>query len=175
MKLELVLDEVDLPWSADPEWEPRLVRMLGTVGDASAVLQVVLTDDATLRDHNREYRGEDRPTDVLSFSYLEGAVPDPEALLPAGADLAEYLDPPAFEGDLPLAGQVLVSVETVVSRGPVHTLDLDQEMAFMVIHGLLHVLGFDHYGPEDTGRMRAQEAHLMRRLGYPAPRTGEPA
>lgn len=175
MKLELVLDEVDLPWSADPEWEPRLARMLGTVGDASAVLQVVLTDDATLRDHNREYRGEDRPTDVLSFSYLEGTVADPEALLPAGADLAEYLDPPAFEGDRPLAGQVLVSVQTVCSRGPVHTLDFDQEMAFMVIHGLLHVLGFDHHEPSIAGRMHTQEARLMGLLGYPAPRNGEPA
>lgn len=173
MKLELVLDEVDLPWSADPEWEPRLARMLGTVGDEAAVLQVVLTDDATLREHNREYRGEDRPTDVLSFSYLEGAVADPEALLPAGADLAEYLGPPAFDGDLPLAGQVLISVETVFSRGAVHTLDLDQEMTFMVIHGLLHVLGFDHQGPDETGRMQAQEARLMGLLGYPAPRAGE--
>lgn len=175
MKLELVLDEVDLPWSADPEWERRLARVLAQVSSESAILQVVLTDDSTLREHNREYRGEDRPTDVLSFSYLEGHQNRPEVLLPAGTDLTEYLDPPAFEGEEPLAGQVLISVETVVARGPVHTPDLQQEMAFMVVHGLLHVLGFDHYDEAEARDMRAEEVRLMAELGYGAPRTGEPA
>lgn len=175
MKLELVLDEVDLPWSAGPEWERRVAGMLAGVSDPAAVLQVVLTDDETLRDHNREYRGEDRPTDVLSFSYLEGHEADPDALLPAGVDLTQYLDPPAFEGEERLAGQVLVSLETVCARGPVHTGDLDQEIGFMVVHGLLHVLGFDHFDADEAARMREREVRLMAELGWPAPRAGESA
>jgi probable rRNA maturation factor len=175
VKLELVLDEVDLPWSVDPEWEQRLTRLVADVSAGSAILQVVLTDDPTLRQHNRQYRDEDRPTDVLSFSYLEGEVADPEALLPAGADLAEYLDPPAFEGEPPLVGQVLISVETVCARGPVHTGDLEQEMAFMVVHGLLHVLGFDHHDGVSASAMQAAEDQMMARLGHPAPRRGEGA
>lgn len=169
MKLELVRDEVDLPWSATPEWEQRLVALVGQVSAGAVTLQVVLTDDSTLQEHNREYRGLDRPTDVLSFSYLEGHEEHAAALLPEGADLHDYLDPPAFEGEEVIAGQILVSVETVCRRGAVHTEDLDQEMAFMVIHGLLHVLGFDHADEPDLESMRAEEARLMTRIGYPAP------
>ena len=175
MKLELVLDEVDLPWSVDPEWEQKLAGVLAGVSDPSAVLQVVLTDDATLREHNLRYRDEDRPTDVLSFSYLEGHEEHAEALLPAGTDLSDYLDPPVAEDEDPLAGQILVSVETVVARGAVHTADLGQEMAFMVVHGLLHVLGFDHFDEVEAARMRAEEARLMAALGHGLPRSGEPA
>ena len=53
MKLELVLDEVDLPWSPDPEWTTRLSRTLEATSAADCVLQVVITNDETLREHNR--------------------------------------------------------------------------------------------------------------------------
>lgn len=174
MKLELVPDEVDLPWSAGPEWEAALHAMLASVSATAVTLQVVLTDDATLRSHNLEYRGLDRPTDVLSFSYLEGHEDHAVELLPPGADLHDYLDPPSFAGEELLAGQILISVETVFTRGALHAPDLDQEMAFMVVHGLLHVLGFDHARAKEAVRMRAEEEILMARMGYTLT-GGEPA
>ena len=170
MKLELVLDEVELPWSPAPEWSSGLEALLAATSAADCALQVVITDDDTLRDHNREYRGLDRSTDVLSFSYLENHEGHEESLLPAGVDLHDYLDPPGPEGGPALAGQILVSAETVCRRGPVHTGVLDQEMAFMVLHGLLHVLGFDHADDASAARMREHEVRLMNALGYPAPR-----
>lgn len=175
MKLELVLDEVDLPWSPGPEWTRRLSRILEATSAADCVLQVVITDDETLQEHNRDYRGLDRPTDVLSFSYLEGHEGHEESLLPEGADLHDYLDPPGFPGEVPVAGQILVSAQTVVDRGAVHTEDLDQEMAFMVLHGLLHVLGFDHADSAAASRMHEHERRLMLDLGYPPPRPEGPA
>jgi len=144
--------------------------LLASTSAADCELQVVITDDETLREHNREYRGLDRPTDVLSFSYLENHEGHEESLLPPGADLQEYLDPPGIEGEASLAGQILVSAETVCRRGAVHTGELDQEMAFMVLHGLLHVLGFDHGDASSAARMRVHETRLMEALGYPAPR-----
>jgi probable rRNA maturation factor len=175
VKLELVVDEVAQPWSPAPEWEAALAAVLATVSSTEPVLQVVLTNDETLREHNREYRGLDRPTDVLSFSYLEGHESQAEALLPAGADLREYLDLPAFEGEAVLAGQVLISTETVCTRGAVHTVSLEQEMAFMVVHGLLHVLGFDHADEHQLTRMGVEEDRLMTALGYSVIREGGPA
>ena len=172
MKLELVVDEVAQPWSPAPEWEAALAAVLATVSWPAAELQVVLTDDETLREHNLEYRGLDRPTDVLSFSYLEGHEFHAEALLPAGTDLREYLDLPALEGEAALAGQVLISTETVCARGAVHTASLEQEMAFMVIHGLLHVFGFDHADEPQAARMGAEEDRLMAALGYSVIREG---
>ena len=172
MKLELVVDEVAQPWSPGPEWEAGISAVLSTVSAEEPLLQVVLTDDETLRDHNREYRGLDRTTDVLSFSYLEGHEPHAEALLPAGTDLREYLDPPTFEGEPSLVGQILISTETVCARGAIHTASLEEEMAFMVVHGLLHVLGFDHADEVQTARMGAEEDRLMAALGYSVIRGG---
>jgi probable rRNA maturation factor len=172
VKLELVVDEVDQPWSPAPEWEARMSAVLSSVSAVEPVLQVVLTNDETLREHNREYRGLDRPTDVLSFSYLEGHEHHSEALLPACTDLREYLDPPGFEGEPPLVGQILISTETVCVRGAVHTASLDEEMAFMVVHGLLHVFGFDHADEDQTARMGAEEDRLMAALGYSVIRGG---
>jgi probable rRNA maturation factor len=166
VKLELVLDELDLPWSPAPEWEQAMARELDRHSSAHAVLQVVLTDDETLREHNREYRGIDRPTDVLSFSYLEIPIGDPEALLPAGVDLGEYLDPSPDPDETPVAGQILVSVETVCRRGPVHAVGLAGEFAFMVVHGFLHVLGFDHADAAQTASMRRMEERIMNSLGH---------
>jgi probable rRNA maturation factor len=175
VKLELVLDEVDLPWAPDPEWQRRLSALVAQVSAADVVLQVVLTDDDTLQEHNRDYRGIDRPTDVLSFSYLEGHEGRGESLLPAGADLNDYLDPPAYEGEVRLAGQVLVSVQTVDARGALHTSSLDQEVAFMLVHGMLHVLGYDHADGAEAAAMRVQEERLMSILSWPLVRTEDPS
>jgi probable rRNA maturation factor len=146
-----------------------------TTSATDAVLQCVITDDATLREHNREYRGIDRPTDVLSFSYLEGHEGRGESLLPQGADLRDYLDGPAFEGETPLVGQILISAETVVGRGPVHASSLDQEMAFMLVHGMLHVLGFDHADEAEAEQMRGHELRLMAELQWPLDATEDPS
>jgi len=174
VKLELVLDEVDLPWSPDPEWQRRVTELVASTSAVDAVVQFVITDDETLREHNREYRGIDQPTDVLSFSYLEGHEGLGESLLPAGTDLDDYLDAPAFEEEAPMAGQILVSAETVVRRGAMHTTCIGHEMGFMLVHGLLHVLGFDHADEEEAAAMEAQERRLMEALSWPLVRTEDP-
>lgn len=148
-----------------------MAALVKSVGASSAaqvpVLQVVLTDDATLQEHNREYLGEDKPTDVLSFSYLEGHQPHCEALVRGEVELEEFLEGPWPDDEEPLVGQVLVSLQTLQARGPVHTGERDAELAFMVIHGLLHVLGHDHAESVEADAMREHERILMARVGYP--------
>lgn|GEM_PF-1625425 len=167
MKLDLVLDEVQLPWRPTPEWVARVESLLSSVASSAVVLQVVLTDDDTLREHNREYRGLDRATDVLSFSYLdEGHEERAEELRRGEIPIEDYLEEPVPDGEPPLAGQVLVSVETVVGRGARHTGDLDAEIAFMLAHGVLHVLGHDHHDEAGGASMRAAERELMETAGF---------
>ena len=148
-----------------------MTALVAGVGVSSAahppVLQVVLTDDATLQEHNREYRDEDQPTDVLSFSYLEGHEAHRDALVHGALAVEEFLDGPWPDDEEPLAGQLLVSLQTLQRRGPVHTGERDAELAFMVIHGLLHVLGHDHAEADDARSMREHERNLMARIGYP--------
>lgn len=161
MKLELVLDEADLPWSPAADWERDLAELIGRWGPAEALLEVVLTDDATLEEHNREYRGVDGPTDVLSFSYLEGHEADREELLAGRADPLDYSGGPHPEDEPLLAGQVLVSVPYVRRRGCENAPDLEGEFAFLAVHGLLHVLGFDHAEEDEAEEMRRHEREIM--------------
>jgi probable rRNA maturation factor len=162
VKLELVLDEGELAFGPAPEVLERIRSLVAHCGPADFTLQVVLTGDETLHHHNREFRGVDRPTDVLSFSYFQGHEDHRTALLLGEADGHRFLE---FEHpqDEPLAGQILVSLETLAARGPVHAQNLDDELAFMTVHGLLHVLGFDHTSDAEAAEMQAQERRLMSR------------
>jgi len=103
-------------------------------------LELILCDDETIRRLNREHRQKDKATDVLSFP-LEGDLPG-----------------------LPL-GSLVISVDRVraVARKLGHT--EQEELALLFIHGLLHLLGYDH--EIDRGEMRAKEAELIRELGLP--------
>jgi len=99
-----------------------------------AELSVVLVDDALIQGMNREYRGIDRPTDVLSFPMLEGD----------------------FAGVQPeLLGDVVLSTPTAARQAKRARKTLEQEVAHLLAHGILHLLGFDH----DT---RGREAVMVR-------------
>lgn len=170
MKLELVLDEEGLAFQPRPETLDRLEQLVQAYGPEGFTLQLVLSDDATLRDHNREYREQDRATDVLSFSYLEGHQARREQLLAGEIDGRAFLEF-VHPHDEPMAGQILVSLETLLDRGPMHTSTLDDELSFMAVHGLLHVLGYDHGSDEEAEEMQARERELMadyaRRVPHP--------
>ena len=123
-----------------------LVRgALRRLGRRRATASVVLTDDATLRALNRDYRETDEATDVLSFSL---AAPE------------EVLDP---EGEVFL-GEIYVSLETARAQARAARRPYHREVAHLVIHGLLHLLGHHHRTPAERRRMAALEARLLREL-----------
>ena len=114
----------------------RVLRKAGRVLQASGEVSVVLAGDGLLRRLNREYRGKDRPTDVLSFP---------------GAGGEEGL------------GDVVISVPTAArnARGQGHS--VQRELDILALHGFLHVLGHDH--ETDDGTMDRLEQRLRRDLG----------
>lgn len=97
---------------------------------------------------NREHMGVDGPTDVLSFPL----------------DAAE-----AVAGVPILLGDVVVCPEVAAANAPGHAGTLDDELALLVVHGVLHVLGHDHAEPQETARMRAAELDYLRRLHWRGP------
>lgn len=103
---------------------------------------VLLTTDATLRDLNRRFRGKNKPTDVLSF--------------PATAPAS---------GRKKIAGDLAISVETARRQAAEQGHSLATELKVLILHGLLHLTGYDH--ETDTGRMRCRERDLRARLGLP--------
>ena len=93
-------------------------------------VSIVLTDDEHIRQLNRTYRGKDKPTDVLSFSLRERTSGE------TGLDLAQ------LDEDVPL-GEVYISVPTAQRQAQEGGRTLEEEVAFLAVHGVLHLLGYE--------------------------------
>jgi rRNA maturation RNase YbeY len=103
----------------------------------------VLVSDAVMRRLNRQWRGADRPTDVLSFAQAEGQGGAPEGLL----------------------GDVVISVDTARRQARERAAPLARELDRLLIHGVLHLLGYDHErSPAEAQRMQRRERALARQL-----------
>lgn len=118
--------------------------------EGEARVSVAFVDDATIRRLNRTYRGTDAPTDVLAFSLADGDAGEPA---PGGEPL----------------GEVVISLETAARQGAEAGHSLAAEVAFLAVHGTLHLLGHDHHDPEATRAMRAREAEIIAALGLEFP------
>jgi probable rRNA maturation factor len=119
-------------------------------------VSVLVTDDATLHQLNRDYRGVDAPTDVLSFADETEA---PDAGQPS---FVRPPDAPRYLGDL------AISHERVVAQAAEYGHSRERELAFLTVHGILHLLGYDHErGPADAAAMRAREEAVMQQIGLP--------
>lgn len=115
----------------------------------SAELSLLLTTDEEVRRLNREHRGIDRPTDVLSFSLVEGE-PVPQA--PAAGSM--------------LLGDVVVSYPQAVRQAGEYGHSIEREVAFLSVHGVLHLLGYDHQDPEEEAKMVARQNETLESLGH---------
>ncbi len=122
--------------------------LAAAVLEGPAELSIVLGDDALVQDLNRRWRGKDKPTNVLSFPALD-------ALAPPGA--------PRLLGDVVLAFETLVSEAATAGRPLAH------HLRHLVVHGVLHLLGYDHEAPDEAERMEALETAILARLGVPDP------
>ena len=141
---------VDVSLSEGVTWpveriEAEAALVLGQFGLDHAELSVLLCDDATIQPLNRQYRDKDKPTDVLSFSQVEG-----EAI-----------------GQGEVLGDVVISLETAARQARARRRSLDDEMARLLVHGALHLIGHDHVRAGEARRMRAEERRLLRALRSP--------
>jgi probable rRNA maturation factor len=115
-------------------------------------VSVLVTDDAALHALNRDYRGVDAPTDVLSFAAEEADASAPVFVLPP--------DAPRYLGD------IAISYERVLAQAAEYGHSHERELAYLAAHGVLHLLGYDHErGAEDAAAMRTREEAAMERLG----------
>ncbi len=120
--------------------------ILECLGREDLELCVLLASDARMRELNHQWRGKDSATDVLSFSQIDGL--EAGAAPPAGAML----------------GDVVVSVETLRRQAADGGWTDGEELARLLLHGVLHLLGFDHERDEDAHIMRGEEGRIARLL-----------
>ncbi|MCH8051858.1 MAG: rRNA maturation RNase YbeY [Chloroflexi bacterium] len=118
------------------------------IGDCQ--LSVAVTTDAEIHALNRRYAAEDGPTDVLAFSQEEGE---------------SFVAPP---DQLRHLGDVIISLETAERQAADAGHDLDAEMAHLLAHGVLHLLGYDHAAPDEERQMRERERAVLAKAGIQA-------
>ena len=137
--------------------------------DGERGASVVIADDDTLLDLNRRFRGLDEVTDVLSFGE-RGAAPEEGASLPGGSAPSADLPPvhfPSVPGETPSLGEVVLSYPYAARQAASRNAPVEREVALLVVHGVLHLLGHDHAEPDEESAMRAAESDAMAAL-FPA-------
>jgi len=121
---------------------------LGMVAPQRCELGVLFTDDAHIAALNAEWRGQDKPTNVLSF--------------PSGM--------PSAAGDLPpLLGDIVLAAETINAEAALDGKPFEHHLTHLIVHGLLHLLDYDHEDEEEAEEMEALERQVLARLAIPDP------
>ena len=120
--------------------------LMAAVGHSDAAISVTLVGDAAIQEINRDHRGKDKPTDVLSFP----------------------LEPEPFAQEK-LLGDIVISIDTAKRQAADYDATLQREVYRLLIHGLLHVLGHDHEEANERKQMEAEERRLARAIDMPWP------
>lgn len=153
-----------LLWQIDTQVDPRYLSLMQTAADCALWMEGVsrpcavnirICGDDAIHEINREYRGVDRATDVLSFPMNE---------LTPGA-----FDPDAcewdYETDRAMLGDMVISMERCAEQAETYGHSFAHEVSYLTVHSVLHLLGYDHVDEgEDKRRMRAREKEIMRLL-----------
>jgi len=117
-------------------------------GRSEAEVSLMLVDDQRIHALNLEYRGVDRPTDVLSFALQE-----------------EMDEEPDFEFEDEMLGDIVISVERAREQAEEYGHSFEREIVYLAVHGTLHLLGYDHEEEDDKLKMRNKEEEVMTKLG----------
>ncbi len=116
-----------------------------------AEVDVTIVDDEEIHTLNREYRGMDKPTDVLSFALDEDMDDSDEPELVGGPE--EHL-----------FGDIIISAETALRQAEEYGHGLEREMTYLAVHGMFHLLGYDHMTEEEKMVMRVKEEEALRAI-----------
>jgi probable rRNA maturation factor len=144
-------------WQAEPDAEAVIHRAIAAAAEfihqdtGEAELAVMLTDDAGIRTLNSNWRGIDKPTNVLSFP----------ALPPSGGSGPD--DAPRMLGDIAIAYQ------TTRQEADDEQKPFDHHLSHLAVHGFLHLIGYDHEQDDDAEIMEALEQEILAQLGIPDP------
>ena len=150
--MEIILSSMPENMEIDMEIVNTVRKAAYTVSELyelnNAEVSITFTDNEHIHKINRDYRNVDRPTDVISFALNEG-------------------DEPEIEGGAPInvLGDIIISVEKAIEQAKDYGHSIEREVAFLTVHGMLHLLGYDHIEEDDRKEMRREEDFVMEKLG----------
>jgi rRNA maturation RNase YbeY len=132
-----------------------LLRLLGL---KDAELSLLLVDDSRMKELNHKYRGIDRTTDVLSFPQMSYSVKRKALSVKSFNDIIAQRTT--------LLGDVVINLQAVKRQAPEHGLSFNEELQWLLVHGVLHLIGYDHERSKYAERkMRSKERELLGYLG----------
>jgi probable rRNA maturation factor len=144
-------------WQGEPEAEAVIQRAVAAAAEAvdadvgDAELAVMLTDDSGIRTLNSNWRGIDKPTNVLSFPALQPTAP-------------------SRPGDGPrMLGDIAIAYETMRQEADDEQKPFDHHLSHLAVHGFLHLIGYDHETEGEAEAMEALEREILAQLGIPDP------
>ena len=167
MTLDIAI-ETDGEWDSSTGWG-ELARAAATAaiaesafpqlgqGERAVELSIRLTSDAEVHALNAEWRGKDKPTNVLSFPMAEAE------------DLAEASSP----GPELMLGDIILASGVCAAEAEEKSIPVDQHAAHLMVHGTLHLWGYDHMDDESAADMEAREIRALARMGIADPYAGE--
>lgn len=132
---------------AIPAIEAAAAKVSELYGLEAAELSVTLTDNRHIQAINRQYRGIDRPTDVISFAFNESE------------------EPKIQDAEVNVLGDIIISLERAAEQAAEYGHSYRREVAFLTVHGLLHLLGYDHMEDEERQEMEEEQRAVMEALG----------
>jgi probable rRNA maturation factor len=155
--------EGDLP---APDWLQGVIEQTLVAERAGPTAEVSLLIAGQDRVHqlNRTFLGEDRPTDVLSFPMRPAAASAAGPAADEAAGGAGFVPPP---DGLEHLGEVIISFPQAVVQAAEHGHATGREIAVLTVHGVLHLLGYDHDGPEAERKMQARERAILEQIADP--------
>lgn len=142
--IEHILEHVTAALPDSPRWY-----------GAEAELSIMLADNDRVHELNREWRQKDKPTNVLSFALMDGETPDDWVGLPVRS-----------------LGDVILARETVVAEAIEKKISISDHATHLILHGILHLLGYDHIAESDAQEMEKLEIRLLHGLGIANPYVG---
>jgi probable rRNA maturation factor len=151
----------DFPFEAEQVVQQVAEAVLTEEGcPYEACVNVLVTDNAGIREFNRQYREIDRETDVLSFPNLDFERPGEFAI--SQEREADYFDPDT--GELVL-GDIILSTDRIKEQAESYGHSLKREFAFLVAHSMLHLCGYDHMEEEEAAVMEHKQEQILSHLG----------
>ena len=152
--------EFTFDFSCEEIVEAVMLQVLDTEGcPYEAQVNLLITDNEGIRDYNREHRGIDAPTDVLSFPMIDFAQASDFSVVEEEA--AAYFEPES--GEL-ILGDIIISAEKVKEQAEKYGHSEKREFAFLTAHSLLHLCGYDHMEPEEAKVMEEKQKTVLEAL-----------
>ncbi|WP_203361713.1 rRNA maturation RNase YbeY [Bacillus sp. REN10] len=154
--MDLVIDIIDETEEQGEEISQLITDVLNFTAqkegvNAGSEVSITLTDNEKIQEINRDYRGKDQPTDVISFALEE--MGEEEVAITGAEDLPRVL------------GDIIISIPRAKEQAEEYGHSVERELAFLVVHGLLHLLGYDHMTEEEEKVMFTKQREILDEYG----------